>query len=102
MEGGSSPSRHQEKCSKKTQDHAVVPKPPGRTKASYSRGGAGSFHGHGHGHGDQESSATTHPPAPTPPPAPSPVGAKLMVDEEEEALDHAGRTLAIPPLRTPP
>jgi hypothetical protein len=25
-----------------------------------------------------------------------------MVDEEEEALDHAGRTLAIPPLRTPP
>jgi len=25
-----------------------------------------------------------------------------MVDEEEEALDHAGRTLAVPPLHTPP
>ena len=44
MVGGSSPSRHQEKRSKKTQDRAAVPKPPGRTKASYSRGGAGVSH----------------------------------------------------------
>ena len=99
MEGGSSPSRHREKRSKKTQDRAVVPKPPGRTKVSYSCGGAGVSRGRGHG--DQGSSAAAPPPIVAPPPAPAPVGAEPMVDEEEEALDRAGRTIAVPPLRTP-
>ena len=97
MDGGSSPSCHREKRSKKTQDRAAVPKPPGRTKASYSCGGAGGSRGRGRGRGDQGSSAAAPPPAP----APAPVGADPLVDEEEEALDHAGRTLAVPPLRTP-
>ena len=94
MDGGS-PSRHQEKHSKKNQDHAIVPKPPGRTKASYSRGGAGGSCGRGHGCGDQGSSAAF------PPPAPAFVGDMPIVDEAEEALDRAGRTIATPPIRTP-
>ena len=93
MEGGSSPSRHREKRSKKTQDRAAVPKLPGHTKASYSCGGASASRGRGRG--DQGSSAAA------PPPAPAPIGAEPMVDEVEEALDHAGRTLAVPPLCTP-
>ena len=105
MEGGSSPSCHQEKRSKKTQDRAAVPKPPGRTKASYSRGGAGVSCGRGRGRGrgcgDQGTLAAAPPPVAAPPPAPAPVGAEPMVDEEEEALDRAGRTIAVPPLRTP-
>ena len=94
MDGGS-PSRHREKRSKKNQDRAAIPKPSGRTKASYQRGGAGGSRA-AHHRVDQGSSAAA------PPPAPAPIWAEPMVDEEEEALNHAGRTLAIPPLRTPP
>ena len=94
MEGGSSPSRHREKRSKKNQDRAAVPKPPGRTKASYKRGGpAGSRAARGRD--DQGSSAAV------PPPAPAFVGDMPLVDEEEEALERAGRTIATPPIRTP-
>ena len=64
MEGGSSPSRHQEKCSKKNQDRAAVPKPPGHTKASYQRGGAGGSRAARH-RDDQGSSTAAPPPAPT-------------------------------------
>ena len=100
MDGGS-PSRYQEKRSKKNQDRAAVPKPPGRTKASYQRGGAGGSRATRR-RVDQGSSAAAPPPTPAPPPAPAPIGAEPMVDEEEEAPDHAGRTLTVPPLRTPP
>ena len=93
MEGGSSPSRHREKRSKKNQDHAAVPKPPNRTKVSYKRGGpAGSRAARGSG--DQGSSTAV------PPPAPAFVGDMLIVDEAEEALDRAGCTIATPPIRT--
>ena len=94
MEGGSSPSRHREKRSKKTQDRAAVPKPPGRTKASYSRGGAGGSRA-ARGRGVQGSSAVV------PPPALAFVGDMPIIDEAEEALDHAGCTIATPPIRTP-
>ena len=94
MEGGSSPSRHQEKRSKKNQDCAVVPKLPSRTKASYSRGGAGGSHA-AHGHGIQGSSAAVLPPVP------AFVGDMPIVDEAEEALERAGCTIATPPIRTP-
>jgi len=94
MEGGSSPSCHREKRSKKTQDHAAVPKPPGRTKASYSHGGAGGSRA-ARGHGVQGSSAVI------PPPALAFVGDMPIVDEAEEALDRAGRTIATPPIHTP-
>ena len=90
MEGGSSPSRHREKRSKKNKDCAAVPKPPGCTKASYKHGGpAGSRAARGRG--DQGSSATV------PPPAPAFVGDMPIVDEAEEALERARRTIATPP-----
>ena len=95
MEGGSSPSRHQEKRSKKNQDRAAVPKPPGRTKVSYKRGGPTGSRA-ARGRGDQGSSAAV------PPPALAFVGDMPIVDEAEEALEHAGCTIATPPLRTPP
>ena len=94
MEGGGSPLRHREKRSKKNQDRAAVPKPPGRTKAHFKLCGAGGSRA-ARGRGVQGSSAAV------PPPAPAPVGAEPVVDEEEEALDRAGRTLAVPPHRTP-
>ena len=94
MEGGSSPSCHLEKRSKKTQDHATVPKPPGRTKASYLCGGAGGSRA-ARGRDDQGSSAAV------PPPAPAFVGDMPIIDEAEEALDRAGHTIATPPIRTP-
>ena len=94
MEGGSSPSRHREKRSKKNQDHAAVPKPPGRTKASYKRGGPTGSRA-ARGRGDQGSSAAV------PPPALAFVGDMPIVDEAEEALERAGRTIATPPIRTP-
>ena len=94
MEGGNSPSRHRGKRSKKNQDRAAVPKPPGRTKASYKRGGpAGSRAARGRD--DQGSSAAV------PPPALAFVGDMSIVDEEEEALECASRTIATPPIRTP-
>ena len=92
MDGGGSPSRHREKRSK-NQDHATVPKPSGRTKASYSRGGAGGSRA-ARGRGGQGSSAAILPPAP------AFVGAMSIVDEAEEALERAGRTIATPPIRT--
>ena len=95
MEGGGGPSRHREKRSKKNQDRAAVPKPPGRTKAHFKLRGAGGSRA-ARGRGVQGSSAAV------PPPAPAPVGAEPVVDEEEEALDLVGRTLAVPPLRTLP
>ena len=85
MDGGS-PSRHQEKCSKKNQDRAAVPKPPDRSKAFCQRVGAGGSRA-ARRHVDQGSSAAVPPPAPAHPPTPAPVGAEPMVDEEEEALD---------------
>ena len=94
MEGGGSPSRHREKHSKKNQDRAAVPKPPGHTKASYSRGGAGGSCA-ARRHDDQGASAAA------PPPALAPIGDVPMVDEEEEALERAGCTIATPPIRTP-
>ena len=93
MDGGS-PSRHQEKRSKKNQDRAAIPKPSGRTKASYKRGGARGSRAARRG-GDQGSSAAV------PPPAPAFVGDIPIVDEEEEALEHVGHTIVAPPVRTP-
>ena len=99
MDGGS-PSHHKEKQSKKNQDRATVPEPSGRTKAAFPRAGAGGPCAAGggsraaHHRDDQGSSATA------PPPALAPVGDVPMVDEEEEALEHAGRTIAAPPVRT--
>ena len=93
MDGGGSPSRHREKRSKKNQDYAAIPKPSGRTKASYKHGGAGGSHAARH-RDDQGSSAAV------PPPAPAFVGDMPIVDEEEEALDCAGGTIAAPPSHT--
>ena len=76
MDGGS-PSRHQEKRSKKNQDRAAVPKPFGHTKAACKCGGASGSRAARH-RDDQAS-----------------------FDEEEESLEHAGRTIAAPPTRTP-
>ena len=92
MDGGS-PSRHQKKHSKKNQDGATIPKPSGRTKAACKRGAGGGSRA-AHHHDDQGASTAA-------PPAPAPVGDVPMVDEEEEALDHAGRTIAAPPTHTP-
>ena len=89
MDGGS-PSCHREKRSKKNQDHAAVPKPSGHTKASYQHGGAGGSCRRD----DQGLSAAA------PPPAPAFVGDMPIVDEEGEALERAGRTIAAPPIRT--
>ena len=75
MDGGS-PSRHQEKRSKKNQDRAAVPKPFGHTKAACKCGGASGSRAARH-RDDQAS-----------------------FDEEEEALDCAGHTIATPPTRT--
>ena len=77
MDGGS-PSRHQEKCSKKNQDHAAVPRPSGRTKASYQRGGASGSRA-AHRRDDQGSSTAA------PPPALAFVGDVPIINEEEEA-----------------
>ena len=95
MDGGS-PSRHKEKRSKKNQDRAAVPKPSGRTKAAYPRAGAGGPHAAGGGsraarrRDDQGSSAAAPPLAPA-------FGRDVpIVDAEEEALEHAGRTIAAP------
>jgi len=92
MDGGS-PSCNREKRSKKNQDHATVPKPSGRTKVACKRGGAGGSCAARH-RDDQGASAAA------PPPTPAPVGDVSMVDEEEEALDRAGRTIAAPPTHT--
>jgi len=93
MDGGS-PSHHQEKHSKKNHDCATIPKPSGRTKAACKRGGAGGSRA-AHRRDDHGPSAAA------PPPAPAPIGDVPMVDEEEEALDHAGCTIAAPPTHTP-
>ena len=93
MDGGGSPSRHREKRSK-NQDHATVPKPSGCTKASYKHGGVGGSCA-AHCRDDQGSSAVA------PPPAPASVGDVAIIDEEEEALEHAGHTITAPPARTP-
>ena len=93
MDGGS-PSRHKEKRSKKNQDRAAVPKPSSRTKVAYQHGGAGGSHAASR-RVDQGSSAAA------PPPAPTPIRDVPIIDEEEESLEHAGRTIAAPPVRTP-
>ena len=92
MDGGS-PSHHQEKRSKKNQDHATVPRLSGCTKASYQRGGASGSRA-AHRRDDQGSSTAA------PPPALAFVGDVLIVDEEEEALECVGRTIAAPPIHT--
>ena len=92
MDGGS-PSRHQEKRSKKNQDRATVPKLSGRSKVACKHGGAGGSHAT-HRRDDQGSSAAA------PPLGPTPVGDVPMVDEEEEALDRARCTIAAPSTRT--
>ena len=92
MDGGS-PSCHQEKHSKKNQDRAAVPKPSSHTKVACKRGGAGGSRA-AHRRDDHGPSAAA------PPPAPAPIGDVPMVDEEEEALDRAGRTIAAPPTHT--
>ena len=93
MDSGS-PSRHKEKRSKKNQYHAIVPKTSSRTKVAYQRGGAGGSRA-ACCHVDQGSSAAA------PPPAPTPIRDVPIIDEEEESLEHAGRTIAAPPTRTP-
>ena len=93
MDDGS-PSRHWEKQSKKNQDCTAIPKPSGHTKVAYPRAGAGGSRA-AYRHDDQGSSATA------PPPALAFVGDVPIVDEEEEALEHAGHTIAAPPARTP-
>ena len=91
---GDSPSRHKEKRSKKNQDRVAVPRPSGLTKASYQCGGASGSHA-ARRRVYQGSSAAA------PPPAPAFVGDVLIVDEEEEALERPGHTIAAPPVRTP-
>ena len=93
MDGGS-PLRHKEKRSKKNHDCAAIPKSSGHTKAAYPRAGAGGSHD-ARCCDDQGSSVVA------PPPAPAFVGDVPIVDAEEEALEHAGRTIAAPPVRTP-
>ena len=83
MDGGS-PSRRKEKRSKKNRDPGAVPRPSGRTKAACPRAARR--------RDDQGSSAA----APR-----APVRDVPIVDVEEEALEHAGRTIAAPPVRTP-
>ena len=92
MDSGS-PSRHKEKRSKKNQERTAVPRPSGRTKASYQRGGAGGSHA-ARRRDDQGSSTAA------PPPTPAFVGDMPIVDEEEEALERAGHTIAAPVTRT--
>ena len=92
MDDGS-PSCRKEKSSKKNQD-PVVPRPSGHTKAACPHTGAdGSCAAHCRD--DQGSSAVA------PPPAPASVGDVPIVDEEEEALERADRTIAAPPICTP-
>jgi len=93
MDGGS-PSRHKEKRSKKNQDPAAVPRPSGHTKAACPRTSASGSRA-GRRRDDQGSSAAA------PPPAPASIGDVPIVDAEEEALEHAGRTIVVPPIRTP-
>jgi len=92
MDGGS-PSRRKEKRSKKNQDPAAVPRPSGHTKAACPRTSASGSRA-GRRRDDQGSSAAA------PPPAPASIGDVPIVDAEEEALEHAGRTIAAPPTRT--
>ena len=93
MDGGS-PSRCKEKRSKKNQDHATIPRPSGHTKAACPRVGAGGSRV-ARRRDEQGSSAAA------PPPAPTSVRDVPIVDAEEEALEHAGRTIAAPPVCTP-
>lgn len=92
MDGGS-PSRHKEKRSKKNQDRATIPKPSSCTKATYQCGAASGSRA-ARRCVDQGSSAVA------PPPALAFVGDLSIVDEEEEALECASRTIAAPPVRT--
>ena len=92
MDGGS-PSRRKEKRSKKNQDHATIPRPSGLTKATCPRTGAGGSHVACR-RDDHGSSAAA------PPPAPTSVGDVPIVDEEEEALERAGRTIVAPSTHT--
>ena len=88
MDGGS-PSRRKEKRSKKSQDPVAVPRPSGRTKAACPHAGAGGSRA-ARRRDDQGSSAAAPPLAPA-------FGRDVpIVDAEEEALEHAGRTIAAP------
>ena len=94
----SSPSRRQEKRSKHNQDRTAAPKPSGHTKAAYPHDGAGGSRAQAaaRGHSGQGSSAT----APSQP-ARAFVGDDPIVDDEEEALERAGRTIAPEVMSTP-
>ena len=93
MDGGS-PSRRKEKRSKKNQDPTAAPRPSGHTKVACPRTSVGGSHV-AHRRDDQGSLTAA------PPPAPASVGDVPVVDDEEEALERAGRTIAAPPVHTP-
>ena len=93
MDSGS-PSCHKEKRSKKNQDPTTVPRSSGPTKVACPHTGAGGSHV-ARRRDDQGSSAVA------PPPTPASVGDVPVVDAEEEALERAGHTIAIPPIHTP-
>jgi hypothetical protein len=95
MKGGS-PSRHQEKRSNRNQDHVAAPWATGHTKVACPRASAGGSRATCHRGGGQGSSAASSSHQ-----APAYVGADLIVDEEEEALERAGRTIAIQVQQSP-
>ena len=93
---GSSPSRHKEKRSKKNQDCAAVPKPSGHTKAAYPCAGAGGPHAAGGGSRAARRRVNQGTSVVAPSPAPISIGNVPVVDAEEEALEHVGRSIAAP------
>ena len=93
MDSGS-PSRRKEKRSKHNQDRAAAPQLTGRTKVTCPRTGAGGSRATRHHDGQGSSTeASSHQ-------ARAYVGDDPILDEEE-ALEHAGRTIVVPPIRTP-
>ena len=94
MDGGS-PSCRQEKRSKRNQDCIAVEKPTGRTKAVCPCTGAEGSRAARHCDGQGSFVvASSHQ-------ADAYVGDDPIVDDEEEALEHAGRTIVVTPICTP-
>ena len=92
-----SPRRRKEKRSKRNQDRTAAPKPSGCTKVACPHDGASGSRARAAacGHSGQGSAAA--------PPhlARAFVGDDPIVDKEEEALEHTGRTITTQILHTP-
>lgn len=84
-----SPSCHQEKRSKTTQDHSITACLSGHTKAVCPCAGPGGSHARSTTLGqDRHASSVAGPP-------PTLVGQDPVVEAEEEALERASRTIAV-------